>query len=354
MIDEPEDGVADAAEAEALGGYGLAMPPPPTQFQYKPLSDVDILMQSGGGDLNELHHGGWDARAAAARAQHAQAQAQMAAANSSAYRSYLAASEKAQIDQAKALEKQNDPFFRAQNIYGKTGNLAAARVIAKTTGPALFTLGEQIDLGPGQRFAIRPVGDLDIPNQDGTSSKVPAWKVIRANGVNVVPYLGGDEEAKAFRNMAARMGEVMVSLRRLEEAYTTSGNVSSPYSDLKADLVQIEGTLARDVSQLRSGSKSMAGVSDKELEAIQQTLPQSATNLRDTKGEGARRARNTRQQLMGLMMRTARMNGVELVQLKDQSSPNSQRVTMPDGDPPGTINRSNGKQSGSSTSGQPR
>ena len=349
---EEEDPVAAAAEQESMSGYGLMPPRQPSMSSIPTLTDRDVLRMMGKDSL-ERYAGDFDSTANAFRAQYAQSQAQAAASNASAYRAYLAASEKAQIDQAKALEKQNDPFLRAQNIYGKTGNLAAARVIAKTTGPALFTLGEQIDLGPGQRFAIRPVGDLDIPNQDGTSSKVPAWQVIRANGVNVVPYLGGDEEAKAFRNMAARMGEVMVSLQRLEEAYTTSGNVSSPYSDLKADLVQIEGTLARDVSQLRSGSKSMAGVSDKELEAIQQTLPQSATNLRDTKGEGARRARNTRQQLMGLMMRTARMNGVELVQLKDQSAP-TRGVTTPRGTPPGTELKPNGKQSGSSTSGQPR
>jgi hypothetical protein len=347
---QEEDDIESAAEREALGGYSLSAPPPPTPAQYRPMSDMDILRQAGGGDLNELHHGGWDARAASARAQDAQAQGQMAAANSSAYRSYLAASEKAQIAQAKALEKQNDPFFRAQNIYGQTGNLAAARVIAKTTGPAMFKLGEQVDLGPDQMFSIRPVGDLDIPKPDGTSVKVPTWQFLRANKVNVVPFLGGDEAAIAFRGMAARMGEVLVALHRLEEGYTASGNVSVPYTERKFDLTQIEGTLARDVSQLRSGSKSMAGVSDKEMEAIEKTLPSSATNLRDSKAEGIRRIINTRQQLLGLITRVARMNGVELVQLKAKDAPTTGRTPRP----AGVRIIPNGEQSGSSTSGQPR
>lgn len=363
---EAEDQAIDAAaEREAAQGYGMAglRPgmgvPAPQQFQLQGISDAQILKALGKNDVF-LESGAWPHQRDEYRKQYMMAQAQAANASADQYKAYLGAMAKQQdrndkiaIAQGKLSEKANDPFFRAQNIYGQTGNLAAARVIAKTTGPALFKLGEQVDLGPDQMFAIRPVGDLDIAKPDGTSARVPTWQFLQANGVNVVPYLGGDEEAKAFRNMAARMGEVMVSLRRLEEAYTTSGNISSPYSDLKADLVQIEGTLARDVSQLRSGSKSMAGVSDKELEAIQQTLPQSATNLRDTKGEGARRARNTRQQLMGLMMRTARMNGVELVQLKPQSAP-TREVTTPRGTPPGVKPKPNGQQSGSSTSGQPR
>jgi hypothetical protein len=168
--------------------------------------------------------------------------------------------------------------------------------------------------------------------------------------VDVVPFLGGDEDAKGFRNMAARMAVVMTILHKLEEGYTAAGNISFPYSEKKFDLAQMEGTLARDVSQLRSGSKSMAGVSDKEMEAIERTLPMSAMNMKDTKREGIRRVINTRQQLLGLITRMARMNGVELVQLKPKDALTSGRATKP----AGVENIPNGEQSGSSTSGQPR
>jgi hypothetical protein len=350
---EEDPDVSAAAEREALSGYGLAAPPPPQMQSMGALSDSEVLRMMGKNPL-EMLAGNWESTASSFRAQHAQSQAQMASANASAYKSYLAASEKAQIAQAKALEKQNDPFFRAQNIYGKTGNLAAARTIAKTAGPALFQLGEQVDLGPNQMFAIRPVGDLDIPNPDGTSSKVPAWQFLHANGVNVVPYLGGDEEAKAFRSMAGKTGELMNTLDQIEKLYANSDLKSMRGTETYRQLVQLEAGLSTIVQSIKTGSKSMAGVSDNEMNAIQASLPQSGTKLLESTGSGLINVRNTRAQVLGILTRTARMNGVELVQLKPKDAPNSRRVTTPGSAPPGTKNPSNGKQSGSSTSGQPR
>lgn len=360
---EREDLAVDAAaEREAAEGYGMAglRPgmgvPAPQQFQLQSITDSQILKALGKNDVF-LESGAWPHQRDEYRKQYMMAQAAAMNASADQYKAYVGAMAKQQerndkiaIARGKLNEKANDPFFRAQNIYGQTGNLAAARVIAKTTGPALFQLGEQVDLGPDQMFAIRPMGDLDMPKPDGTSAKVPAWQFLRANGVNVVPFLGGDEEAKGFRNMAARMGEVMTALSKLEQGYTASGNISMPYTEKKFDLTQIEGTLARDVSQLRSGSKSMAGVSDKEMEAIEKTLPSSASNLRDSKAEGIRRITNTRQQLLGLITRIARMNGVELVQLKAKDAATTGRAPTP----AGVRIIPNGEQSGSSTSGQPR
>ena len=203
-------------------------------------------------------------------------------------------------------------------------------------------------------FAIRPVGDLDIPNQDGTSSKVPAWQFLRANGVNVVPYLGGDEEAKAFRSTAGKAGELMNTLAQIESLYANDDLKSMRGTETYRQLVQLEAGLSTIVQSIKTGSKSMAGVSDKEMEAIQASLPQSGTELLESTRSGLINVRNTRAQVLGILMRTARMNGVELVQLKSKDAPNSRRVTMPGSAPPGTTNPSNGKQSGSSTSGQPR
>lgn len=363
---EEEVDVGDIAERESISGYGLGAfgptmgVPMPQGREITTLTDMEIAKALGVYG-SAMESGQWAHQRDEYRKQHMAAQIQMANTASRNYATYVSAvgkqqerADKMAVAQAKLRAQADDPFFRAQNIYGKTGNLAAARTIAKTTGPALFQLGEQVDLGPNQMFAIRPVGDLDIPNQDGTSSKVPAWQFLRANGVNVVPYLGGDEEAKAFRSTAGKAGELMNTLAQIESLYANDDLKSMRGTETYRQLVQLEAGLSTIVQSIKTGSKSMAGVSDKEMEAIQASLPQSGTELLESTRSGLINVRNTRAQVLGILMRTARMNGVELVQLKSKDAPNSRRVTMPGSAPPGTTNPSNGKQSGSSTSGQPR
>ena len=336
MIGEEENdplAVEQAANAESASGYNVGGSTMPS---YAPaaMSDLEVI-KSMGMDPQSIMSPTFSAEAAAYR---------------NAVGRQRAIDAKRQADAAKDMEKRSDPFFRAQNIYGKIGNLAAARTIAKTTGPALFQLGEQIDLGPDQMFAIRPVGDVDVPKQDGTSMKMPAWQLLHANGVSVVPYLGGDEEAKGFRSMAAKAGELMNTLSEIEKLYENGDLKSMRGTETYRRLVQLEAGLSTIVQAIKTGSKSMAGVSDKEMEAIQASLPQSGTKLLESTGSGLINVRNTRAQVLGILTRTARMNGIELVQLRPQSAATRGRATTPSG----VTIPSNGKQSGSSTSGQPR
>jgi len=82
----------------------------------------------------------------------------------------------------------------------------------------------------------------------------------------------------------------------------------------------------------------MAGVSDVEMDQIQATLPRASIDLLKPVGDGLVKLNKTREQLRGILIRTAYMNGLVLEKLKDKpeataGSPTGQQSTnnIPDG-----------------------
>lgn len=303
---EDDDVVAEAAGREASSGYALG--PLPTVGLPSPSTDIEIARAMGLPEI-AIMSGDWQSRAAEFRR------------NETARNLYQAKQAQAQLEAQRKLEAQQaDPAFQAQQVYGRLGNLAAARVISKSRGPALFQYLEPLDLGRAGSFHMHPAGYLDVPTPDGKRRRLSASEVLEISGVTTIPYLGGDEEATTFRNVAGMASSVIKMMDQLEEIYEKNGTLV-PMSDDYNRAKQIEGQLAPAVQQLRTGSKSMAGTSDLEIAALEKTLPRR-TNFTVLPEEAKIALQQTRDQLRALIMNRANRNGIELrlVMPKDRTT----------------------------------
>jgi hypothetical protein len=361
---DPEDqDVSEAAAREAELGYGagaytqpMRIPAPP---QYTPTNmDDPAVLKAMNMDPISMFSSDWGARSSAFRQNAAESEAKAYAANASAYRSYIQAAERQQAIAGKAAEAQakaQDPVMRAQRMYTMAGSLGGARTIAKSTGPALFQLGEVIEIAPDMRFGISPTGVVMVPGKDGKPVAKSMAEALWEGGVSVVPYLGGDEEAKGFRMASAKTAEVVSILAQMEEIVNKAGAKSIPLTDAKQQLEQLESGLPSLIQALRTGSKSMAGVSDKELEAIERGIPRPSEFWRSDK-DARNKVAMTRRQLTNMLIRQARANGIELNPMKDKQpvGPNASQGRAANQIIPGINLSPNGKQSGAPVTAQPR
>ena len=325
MIDDPEDidpDVLAAAVRSQLDNYDSdTADRSPQGYAPAQMSDTQVIRAMGKDPL-ELMDPSFAREATAYRAAVGKDQAIRA---------------KAAADQAKLMQKQMDPSYIAQQVYGSTGNIGAARVISKSRGPALFNHGESVEMGRGGSYAIIPSGDINEVGPDGKPKRTSMSQYIQRNGVSVVPFLGGDESAVAWRGAAAKTSELMEVLDQIEDLYNKPGFKSMPFSDTNRQLEQLESGLVNIVSQLKTGSKSMAGVSDLEMENLLKGLPAAGSNLTQPVATGLERVSKTREQVRGILMRTALMNGLVLTPLKAKAevtagSPTGQRSSST---PPG-------------------
>lgn len=366
---ESEDLAVDAAaEREAAEGYGMAglgqgrAIPAPQQFQLQGISDAQILKALGKNDVF-LESGAWPHQRDEYRKQYMAAQGHMANASAEQYKAYVGAIGKQQarddkiaLAQGKLNASAQDPFIRAQRMYTMAGSLGGARTIAKSTGAALFQHGEVVDLGGGIAFTIAPTGSVRRVNPaTGKEENISMSTAIAEGGVSVVPFLGGDEDAKGFRRMTAMANDVIGRLTQIEEIAKSPGAHSLYGTNAKDMLEQLESGLASSISQLRSGSKSMAGVSDKEMEAIAAGIPE-ASKLFSRDAGAITKAEMTRRQLVNLIMRQARANGVELNLINTTKKAGLKASQGEANQIPGVDLNPNGKQSGTSTpaTAQPR
>jgi hypothetical protein len=304
MVD-PEDidpEVLAAAVEAYQSGLGGATPAADQSFTPAIMSDMEVI-KAMGRDPMEMHRPEFAREAATYRGAVGKQQAAQA---------------KAGAAYAKQQEKLNDPSFQAQQVYGRLGNVGAARVIAKSRGPALFQYGEVVDLGKSGAFYMAPSGYLMIPDGKGGMSKQSAEDVVKMAGVSVIPYLGGDEEANDFRNTTAKASSIIGFMDALENLYEKNNNLVPMSSDYYR-AQQIEEQLTLAVTQLRSGSKSAAGISDIEMEAIKRTLPRR-TDFRELDRDSRIKLSQTKQQLLALIMDRARRNGIDLRQIKQQGN----------------------------------
>lgn len=323
MITDPEDidpdVLAAAVKMAQQDNYGTDAAS--VEYPSAIMSDFDVIKAQGKDPLGMMHPN-FGREADAYRAAVGKNQALQA---------------KATADQAKLMRQQMDPSYIAQQVYGSTGNIGAARVISKSTGAALFIHGQSVEMGRGGSYAIIPSGDINEVGPDGKPKRTSMSQYIQRNGVSVVPFLGGDEPAKAWRGAAAKTSELMKVLDQIEDLYKAPGFISFPGTNKNRQLEQLESGLANIVIQLKTGSISMAGVSDLEMANLENGLPAAGTNLTQTVATGIERVSKTREQVKGILMRTALMNGLVLTPLKAKAevtagSPTGQRSSST---PPG-------------------
>lgn len=218
--------------------------------------------------------------------------------------------------------QQADPMFQAQQFYSQSGNLAAAIQIGKSKGSALFQLGQEVNLGSFGSFAIGPKGSVMEEGPQG-SMAVPARYSAARRGVMVVPFTGGDENADAFRASLADTQRIMGLLDRLDTLYGESGYIGRASPTVRsAEAEAIESQLVTGVLKTLNGTKSMAGVSEGEMNMIMGSIPRSASTWL-TNGRGNERVKlgKLRNDLTNLLLRAADSNGIELVPIRRQPTP---------------------------------
>jgi hypothetical protein len=228
----------------------------------------------------------------------------------------------AQAKYAKEQEKMQDPKYRAQQFYMGAGNMGAALQIGKSKGSALFKMGTEIDMGKAGVFMMAPDGNMDISSQDGRSVRVPAYMMAAQQGINVLPFTGGDENADLYRTSIQNSQRVFGLLDELEDLYNDSGYIGSLSPTARAaKALQIESMLTPVVLQTLSGTKSLAGVSEKELEMIQGGVPRAASNMMwGRRSNELLKLQKLRSEIQGVVYRASKLNGIELIPKKRQPS----------------------------------
>jgi hypothetical protein len=221
------------------------------------------------------------------------------------------------VEQQKKLQ---DPNYRAQQFYMSTGNMAGALQIGKSKGSALFKMGTEVDMGRAGSYMMAPEGNVDVTSADGRSVRVPAYMMAAKQGVSVLPFGGGDENADLFRTSLQNSQRVFGLLDELEDLYNDSGYIGSLSPTARAaKALQIESMLTPVVLQTLSGTKSLAGVSEKELEMIQGGVPRAASNMMwGRRSNELLKLQKLRSQIQGVVYRAAKLNGIELIPKKRQ------------------------------------
>jgi hypothetical protein len=221
------------------------------------------------------------------------------------------------VEQQKKLQ---DPNYRAQQFYMSSGNMAGALQIGKSKGSALFKMGTEIDMGRAGTFMMAPEGNMDITTEDGRSVRVPAYMMASRQGINVLPFGGGDENADLFRTSIQNSQRVFGMLDELEDLYNDSGYIGSLSPTARAArALQIESMLTPVVLQTLSGTKSLAGVSEKELEMIQGGVPRAASNMMwGRRSNELLKLQKLRSEIQGVVYRASKLNGIELIPKKRQ------------------------------------
>jgi D-alanyl-D-alanine dipeptidase len=219
-------------------------------------------------------------------------------------------------------KKLQDPNYRAQQFYMSAGNMGAALQIGKSKGSALFKMGTEIDMGRAGTFMMAPDGNMDISSPDGRSVRIPAYMMAAQQGVNVLPFTGGDENADLYRTSIQNSQRVFGLLDALEDLYNDSGYIGSLSPTARAaKATQIESMLTPVVLQTLSGTKSLAGVSEKELEMIQAGIPRAASNMMwGRRSNELLKLQKLRSEIQGVVYRASKLNGIELIPKKRQPS----------------------------------
>jgi hypothetical protein len=229
------------------------------------------------------------------------------------------AAQQAYLDQQR---KMQDPNFRAQQFYMSTGNLAGAIQIGKSKGSALFKMGSEINMGRAGTFMMAPQGEMEAKTPDGRSIRIPAYMVAAKNGINVLPFTGGDENADAYKSTIMNAERAFSLLDELEDLYNDSGYIGTMSPTARAaKAVQIESMLTPLVLQTLSGTKSLASTSEKELELIQGGVPRAASSMMwNRRSNEILKLRKLRTDIQGVIYRSSKLNGIELIPKKRQSS----------------------------------
>jgi hypothetical protein len=219
-------------------------------------------------------------------------------------------------------KKLQDPNYRAQQFYMSAGNMGAALQIGKSKGSALFKMGTEIDMGRAGTFMMAPDGNMDVTTGDGRSVRLPSYMMAARQGVNVLPFTGGDENADMYRTSIQNSQRVFGLLDELEDLYNDSGYIGSLSPTARAArALQIESMLTPVVLQTLSGTKSLAGVSEKELEMIQGGVPRAASNMMwGRRSNELLKLQKLRSEIQGVVYRASKLNGIELIPKKRQPS----------------------------------
>ncbi len=212
------------------------------------------------------------------------------------------------------------PISPEAQFYASVGNMAGAVMFQKTKGPALFTFGEEIDLG-GKTYSYAPSGKMNVINRaTGKKEYRDVAEVAMQSGVKTVPFAGGDNQAMLFRNTITKTQGLMKGLDELERLYGDSGlyigTLSPTETATKAQ--QLETKILLDAMSILTGTQTLGGgTSNVDIDMIRQIAPKAAsTAFGNTKGNEKVRLAQLREIITNHVMNAAKANGIALRETK--------------------------------------
>jgi len=216
---------------------------------------------------------------------------------------------------------RTDPRYGAQQFYTQMGDMNGAITISKSGGSALFDMGQEVDFGNFGAFAMAPKGNIEVDDGQGGRMRIPTRWAAEQRGIGIIPFTSGDENADAFRVSLNDTQRIMGLLDRLDTLYSDSGYIGSLSPTVRAaEAKAIESQLATGILKVLNGTKSLASVSEGEMEMIMGSIPQAAstffTNLRGNENVKLNKLRND---LTNVIFRAADQNGIALIPMKRQA-----------------------------------
>lgn len=169
---------------------------------------------------------------------------------------------------------------------------AAAALMSSKNGESVFQMYDPYEFDDGldeadkthQKtkrtiFRIIPKGSRQVPTPEGVKD-LPVHAYASRMGVTSVPFKGGDEGARAFRNLTGDTQMLLSSLTQLEQIYAQNA-ILTPYgySEASNRARGLETTVIQQLQKVLTGAKGMGGqVSDNDIKLALTMTPQRASS----------------------------------------------------------------------------
>jgi hypothetical protein len=230
-------------------------------------------------------------------------------------------------EQRKAAQAGANADFRINDarFYAGIGDYSAVESIMKSKGPALFQIGEAVDLedvdDEGRKtpyqMIFSPKGSYSVDDGDGGSASVSAFQLARKMGVKTIPFKSGDMKAQDFRQLSSRiqrynaMSNQLRQIYRRNPVYLGSLDPSSDSTSAKA----LESNIKMDYLSIMKDMKGMGGnVSDNDMAIAESMVPQRASTMFSRLGGNELMLLdNARENVFSKFKEVAGSNGIDLI-----------------------------------------
>lgn len=245
---------------------------------------------------------------------------------------YLKARAKYGEQMEKDRQASQNADFRVNDarFYAGIGDFSAVESVMKSKGPALFQVGEAIDLedydekgsGKPYQMIMAPKGSYSINADDGSTQSVSAFGLARKMGVRSIPFKGGDMKAQDFRALIGRVQRFQTMSNQLKKIY--SGNTYLGSLDPSSDAAMaraLESNLKMDYLSIMKDMKGMGGnVSDNDMAIAESMVPQRASTMFTRLGGNEMMLLdNAREGVLSKLKDVAGNNGIDLIDGRQQS-----------------------------------